>query len=74
MKFTTLTQEEEKDRAHNTLTRGTCFISNVPLSDKPYELVYHAGADSYVFVDKKFLKTQEKEITNVRISENQSST
>jgi len=60
-----LSKEEEKNRAHETFTRGTCFISKVPLSDKPYELVFHAGAEGFVFVDKKFLTTQEKETTDV---------
>jgi len=69
-----LSKEEEKNRAHETLTRGTCFVNKVPLSDKPYDLVYHAGSESFVFVDKKFLTTQEKETTDIRISEDQSGT
>jgi len=69
-----LTKSEEQERANETLTRGICFISKVPFSDNPYELVFHAGAERFVFVDKKFLTTQENETTDVRISEDQSST
>ena len=53
-KFKILSQEEESKRASDTLLKGTCFISKELLSDIPYELVWHAGAQSYVFVDKIF--------------------
>ena len=59
-----LTKQQEQERANDTLLRGTCFISKVSLSNKPYELVWHAGANSYVFVDKIFLTTEEKEKTD----------
>lgn len=52
--FKILNVSEEKSRANKTLLKGTCFVTKVPLSDKPYELVWHVGAQSYVFVDKKF--------------------
>lgn len=71
-KLIQLTKGEEQKRAHETLTRGTCFVTKVPLFDRPYDLVYHAGAESYVFVDKKLLTT-EKEITDVQLSLNKHS-
>jgi hypothetical protein len=55
-KFKILSQEEESKRANDTLLKGTCFISKVSLNNKPYELVWHAGAQSYVFVGKIFTK------------------
>lgn len=61
-KFTILTKNEEMERASDTLTRGICFVTKVPLNDKPYELVYHAGAESFVFVDQQLIK---KETVNV---------
>jgi len=68
-KLTFLTKSEEQKRAHSTLVRGICFITKEPLSNKPYELVYHSGAESYVFVDQK-LVTTEKETTDVQLPEN----
>jgi len=68
-KLIQLTKSEEQKRAHETLTRGICFVTKVPLFDRPYELVYHGGAESYVFVDQKLLTT-DKEITDVQLPEN----
>ena len=56
-------QAEEANRAHDTLFKGTCFISKEPLNNKDYELVWHAGAQSYVFIDKNFT-TSKKETLN----------
>ena len=53
-KFRILSQSEESKRANDTLLKGICFISKISLNDKPYELIWHAGAQSYVFVDKIF--------------------
>ena len=50
------------ERASDTLTRGICFITKVPLNDKPYELIWHAGAESFVFVDRQLIN---KETTDV---------
>lgn len=55
MKRKALTKIEECERAKDSLLRGECFISKVPLNDKDYELVWHAGAQTYVFVDKIFI-------------------
>ena len=54
-KRTVLTVVEENERAQQSLLRGECFISKVPLNDKEYELVWHAGAQTYVFVDKIYI-------------------
>ena len=63
-KFRTLSAAEESSRANKTLLRGTCFVTKVPLSDKPYELVWHAGAKSYVFINKNLITKQHKETTD----------
>lgn len=49
-----LTTNEEIKRAQTCLLRGECFISKVPLNDKEYDLVWHTGANTYVFVAKEF--------------------
>jgi len=61
-KFRILSKSEEMERASDTLTRGICFITKVPLNDKPYELIWHAGAESFVFVDRQLIN---KETTDV---------
>lgn len=71
-KFKVLTKSEEQERAYQSLIRGICFINQVPLNDKPYDLVYHAGADSFVFVSEEYMKT-DKETTDVQILTGQSS-
>ena len=55
IKFKMLSPTEEGARASMTLLKGSCFITKESLSNKPYELVWHAGAQSYVFVDKEYM-------------------
>lgn len=55
-KFRILKQSEEIDRAKNTLEKGICFISKTSLSDKEYDLVWHAGSGTYVYVEHSYLK------------------
>jgi len=54
-KFRFLTKSEEIDRAKDTLEKGLCFISKVSISDKPYDLVWHAGSNTYVYVEHMYL-------------------
>jgi len=51
-KLKILNEEEEIKRAHDTLLRGSCFVSKIPLHDQPYDLIWHTGAQSWVFVSK----------------------
>jgi hypothetical protein len=51
-----LSKQEEIDRAQETLLKGLCFISRVPLNNEPYELVWHVSANTYVFVHKKYVQ------------------
>jgi len=71
-KYRILSPVEEKDRALRTLEKGLCFISNESLHDKDYELVWHAGADSYVYVEQSYLnqelQKESQEAINIKLT------
>jgi hypothetical protein len=62
-KLRVMKQPEEAKRAHDTLLAGTCFVTKELLNNKEYDLVWHAGAQSMVFVGKNYT-TSKKETLN----------
>jgi hypothetical protein len=57
-KFRILKKSEEIARATETLEKGLCFITKQPLGDKAYDLMWHAGADTHVYVEQSYLKSK----------------
>ena len=59
-KLRIMSQWEEAERATDTLLKGRCFVTKEILNNKEYDLVWHAGAQSLVFVGKKQYNKQKE--------------
>lgn len=65
-KHKSLSKAKEILRAKESIDKGICFISKESLANKDYDLVWHAGSNSYVLVEQSYLNIElQKESQNI---------